>query len=103
MGKKFTSVALGFALAIPLAFAVPHKALSHSGGLDANGCHGGSQPYHCHRSASDMRQTDTGNYRLRCDLGSRSRECGGGVRYEDLRSPYERPLLRDRWNDQLFR
>jgi len=43
---------------------------AHSGGLDSNGCHGGSRPYHCHRSSSEM----VGN-RLRCDLGSRSSEC----------------------------
>ena len=24
--------------------------LAHPGGLNAEGCHGGSQPYHCHRS-----------------------------------------------------
>lgn len=47
-------------------------ALGHSGGLDANGCHAGSQPYHCHRAPSEM----VGN-RLRCDLGSRSKECIG--------------------------
>nr|WP_304999852.1 YHYH domain-containing protein [Guyparkeria sp. SCN-R1] len=23
-------------------------AHAHSGGTDANGCHGGSKPYHCH-------------------------------------------------------
>ena len=48
---------------------------AHSGGLDSSGCHGGSRPYHCHRSSSEM----VGN-RLRCDLGSRSSECdrGGG-------------------------
>ena len=45
-------------------------ALSHSGGLDSNGCHGGSKPYHCHRAPSEM----VGN-RLRCDLGSQSKEC----------------------------
>ena len=27
-------------------------AYAHSGGLDGNGCHAGSQPYHCHRSSS---------------------------------------------------
>jgi hypothetical protein len=43
----------------------------HSGGLDSNGCHSGSQPYHCHRAPSNM----AGN-RLRCDLGSRSADCG---------------------------
>ncbi len=25
---------------------------AHSGGTDANGCHAGSQPYHCHNSKS---------------------------------------------------
>ena len=25
---------------------------AHSGGLDSNGCHAGSQPYHCHRPQS---------------------------------------------------
>lgn len=45
---------------------------AHSGGLNAQGCHGGSKPYHCHRSPGEM----VGN-RLRCDLGSRSRECVG--------------------------
>lgn len=24
------------------------SALAHSGGTNANGCHAGSQPYHCH-------------------------------------------------------
>ena len=43
---------------------------AHSGGLDTNGCHAGSQPYHCHRSSTEM----VGN-RLRCDLGSKSKEC----------------------------
>jgi hypothetical protein len=46
------------------------QVYAHSGGLDSSGCHGGSRPYHCHRSSSDM----VGN-RLRCDLGSRSSEC----------------------------
>ena len=43
---------------------------AHSGGLDSNGCHAGSQPYHCHRSHIEM----VGN-RIRCDLGSRSKDC----------------------------
>lgn len=28
----------------------PNLAIAHSGGLNAQGCHAGSQPYHCHRS-----------------------------------------------------
>ena len=43
---------------------------AHSGGLDATGCHAGSQPYHCHRSSTEMVSN-----RLRCDLGSKSKEC----------------------------
>lgn len=51
--------------------SIAMNASGHSGGLDSSGCHAGSQPYHCHRASSDM----VGN-RLRCDLGSRSSECG---------------------------
>jgi peptidoglycan hydrolase-like protein with peptidoglycan-binding domain len=53
-------------------FQAPSSA-AHSGGLNSQGCHAGSRPYHCHRSPSEM----VGN-RLRCDLGSRSSECTGG-------------------------
>ena len=27
------------------------QAAAHSGGLNKQGCHAGSQPYHCHKSA----------------------------------------------------
>lgn len=50
----------------------PLPAYAHSGGLNSQGCHAGSRPYHCHRAPSEM----VGN-RLRCDLGSRSSECVG--------------------------
>lgn len=29
---------------------LPSGLLAHSGGLNSQGCHSGSQPYHCHRS-----------------------------------------------------
>ena len=48
----------------------PTIGYTHSGGLNSQGCHAGSKPYHCHRSSSEM----VGN-RLRCDLGSRSKDC----------------------------
>jgi hypothetical protein len=36
-----------------IAFQVPVlPAFSHSGGLNAQGCHAGSKPYHCHRAQS---------------------------------------------------
>ena len=50
-------------------------AASHSGGLNASGCHGGSKPYHCHRTPREIVVTSDGRNRLRCDLGSRSIEC----------------------------
>ena len=31
------------------------SALAHSGRVDGNGCHAGSQPYHCHRGSSGGR------------------------------------------------
>lgn len=49
---------------------LPSLAHSHPGRLDSNGCHSGSHPYHCHRSQSEMEGS-----RLRCDLGSKSKEC----------------------------
>ena len=52
------------------SYGLPIDAQAHSGGLDSKGCHAGSRPYHCHRTQSEM----VGN-RLRCDLGSRSKEC----------------------------
>lgn len=32
--------------------ALVQTADAHPGGLDRNGCHAGSQPYHCHRGGS---------------------------------------------------
>ncbi|MBX3608694.1 MAG: YHYH domain-containing protein [Hydrogenophaga sp.] len=31
-----------------VALAATSFAHAHSGGTDKNGCHSGSQPYHCH-------------------------------------------------------
>jgi len=33
-------------------FLMPGFVLAHSGGTDANGCHAGSRPYHCHNNGS---------------------------------------------------
>ena len=60
----------GLFLVFSLSYMMPELVSAHSGGLNSQGCHGGSRPYHCHRSPSEM----VGN-RLRCDLGSRSTEC----------------------------
>lgn len=39
-------------IAALVAALVPSTLFAHSGGTDANGCHAGSQPYHCHNSRS---------------------------------------------------
>ena len=33
------------------------SAYSHSGGLDKQGCHAGSKPYHCHRKQNSTAST----------------------------------------------
>ena len=43
-------------LAGSLSVAFPGASLSHSGGLNAEGCHAGSKPYHCHRVQNPTRQ-----------------------------------------------
>lgn len=43
-----TAIVAGVLGAALLSGATPASA--HSGGLDRNGCHAGSQPYHCHNS-----------------------------------------------------
>lgn len=35
---------------VVLSISIPNFVSAHSGGLDAAGCHAGSQPYHCHRA-----------------------------------------------------
>lgn len=59
---------------------------SHSGGLNSHGCHAGSKPYHCHRAASDMVSSSSGGYRLKCSLGSRSKDCVGSITSADTLS-----------------
>ena len=38
---------------VALSMLAPTFASSHSGGTDSNGCHSGTQAYHCHSSKSD--------------------------------------------------
>jgi hypothetical protein len=38
------------ALIFVVTLLPPSQSSAHSGGLDSNGCHAGSKPYHCHRS-----------------------------------------------------
>ena len=50
-----TAARIALTVAITCALAVTTQvsfAQAHSGGLDGNGCHAGSQPYHCHGGGS---------------------------------------------------
>ena len=38
------------AILIALSTALAAQVAAHSGGLNKQGCHAGSQPYHCHRA-----------------------------------------------------
>ena len=39
-------------LIVILVLITPIETIAHSGGLDKQGCHGGSQPDHCHKKQS---------------------------------------------------
>lgn len=68
-GTKLTT----FCFVGTLLFA--SSSFGHSGGLNSQGCHAGSKPYHCHRSSSEMVKSSSGVNRLRCSDGSRSKDC----------------------------
>jgi hypothetical protein len=55
--------------------------LAHSGGTDANGCHAGSLPYHCH-GAKQQTQNSSGachpNYEKVCVPFASDVDCAGG-------------------------
>jgi len=62
-------------LAVAILIIASENLYAHSGGLNANGCHSGSRPYHCHRSQSEVVTSNSGRTRLRCNLGSQSADC----------------------------
>lgn len=41
-----------FIIPFILIISISSKVYSHSGGTDSNGCHAGSQPYHCHNGGN---------------------------------------------------
>ena len=44
-------------LTILISIGTQSLTLSHSGGLDKQGCHAGSKPYHCHRKQNSTAST----------------------------------------------
>jgi Excalibur calcium-binding domain len=71
---------------------VPSQVLAHSGGLDANGCHGGSRPYHCHRGGGSTTYgatsgfVDDGGYGSTTRERSRTGRTGGDLDCADFSS-----------------
>lgn len=46
-------------------FATSGTLFAHSGGLNAHGCHAGSQPYHCHRRQPSEAQPELSDGSMR--------------------------------------
>lgn len=49
---KLTKMLAACGVAVAICVGGATAASAHSGGLDGNGCHAGSQPYHCHNGGS---------------------------------------------------
>ena len=71
---------VGASLLTILTLTTP--AFAHSGRTNAQGCHAGSQPYHCHGSGTALRQSNSGgchpSYQGACVPIARDVDCGGG-------------------------
>ena len=68
-----------FCVFIALVFnqSVIDKAHAHSGGLNAQGCHAGSQPYHCHSGGSSGSGISESTFSYRKELNSASTVSNG--------------------------
>ena len=51
-GNNSVRKIIPIALSLFLVISTIAQSFAHSGGTDSNGCHAGSQPYHCHNSKS---------------------------------------------------
>ena len=80
--------ALTLVKSLIIFFISVHFAIAHSGGLNADGCHAGSKPYHCHRKQQkSLSITKEGfaqssechpSYAGACLPMSSDVDCGGG-------------------------
>lgn len=80
LGEAFMRLSTVFVFAAGAFAAVP-SAHAHSGGLDANGCHAGSQPYHCHRPQSAPAQFG--------GFGGGDRDCSDFSSWNEAQAFYE--------------
>jgi len=60
--------------------------LSHSGGTDRNGCHAGSEPYHCHNGGSSRNSSHNDNHDEESSLNAWDLNIGYQYHIED--TPY---------------
>ena len=65
----------------------PSYLTAHSGGLNAQGCHAGSQPYHCHRSQAPQSNLS--------GSGGRDMDCADFSSWRQAQDFYERFLPND--------
>ena len=84
MGSKMNPIRFTKALVLfALSRLAPAPVWSHSGGLDAKGCHAGSKPYHCHRPQPQRPSSGGGggchpNYKGKCVPIASDVDCAGG-------------------------
>lgn len=70
---------LSVGVVVAALFVTADAALGHSGGTDANGCHAGSQPYHCHGARSVPPPRAPSNGLTLCADGTWSQSTGSGT------------------------
>ncbi len=76
-----------------IVFGISSTVCAHSGGLDADGCHAGSQPYHCHNGSSSSGSASPGSLSMR-DLAIISTVSYGIYSgYQNFNSPIQLSLL----------
>ncbi len=81
------------ALLLIFTYGFSLSVFAHSGGLDGNGCHSGSQPYHCHNGDSSSGSDSTGSLSMR-DLAIISTISYGVYSgYQNFNSPIQLSLI----------
>ena len=78
MARRWTTL-LSLGIGFVLVIASADSALGHSGGTDANGCHAGSQPYHCHGTRSAPAPGAPSGGLTLCADGTYSQSTGSGT------------------------
>jgi hypothetical protein len=79
MTRRIRASLLAAGVAFIVLHSPPSPALAHSGGTDANGCHAGSQPYHCHRPRTTPSQPAQSGGLTLCADGTWSQSTGSGT------------------------